>query len=281
MPIHDQGYRRFGGTREPRGRAWLVIAKAGIRTTLGKKWFMGILLVSWIQFVVRAVMFYFSVTYGQVASSILSTNAQTFREFLEHQEIFVFFITVFVGAGLIANDRRANALQIYLSKPLTRAEYVAGKAAILLTFLVSVTWLPAMLLLAVQTMFAGNFSFVRANAFLLPAITVYAVLQVLLATFTMLALSSTSKSPRFVAIMYAGVVFFTDAVFGTLKFLIRASGASLVSPTQSMAQIGDVIFRVPPRHETPVVLSLIVVLGLIALSVVVLERRIRGVEVVA
>ena len=30
----------------------------------------------------------------------------------------------------------------------------------------------------------------------------------------------------------------------------------MVSPTQSLAQIGDVIFRVPPRHDTPVVFSL-------------------------
>jgi len=255
--------------------------KAGIRSTLARKWLRVILLASWAQFLVRAVVMYFTTTYGQLASSILATNAQTFREFLERQDIFVFFITIFVGAGLIANDRRANALQIYLSKPLTRAEYIAGKAGTLLVFLVGVTWLPAILLLAVQTMLAGNFTFVRANAFLLPAITVYAALQVLLATFTMLALSSLSKSARFVAIMYAGVIFFTDAVFGMLKFLVRASGASMVSPTQSLAQIGDVIFRVPPRHDTPIVLSLVVVLGLIALSLLVLERRIRGVEVVA
>ena len=94
---------------------------------------------------------------------MLATTAQTFREFLERQDIFVFFITIYVGAGLIANDRRANALQIYLSKPLTRLEYVAGKAATLAVFLLGVTWVPAMLLLAVQAMFAGNFAFIRAQ----------------------------------------------------------------------------------------------------------------------
>ena len=47
----------------------------------------------------------------------------------------MFVITVYVGAGLIANDRRANALQIYLSKPLMRPEYIAGKLAVLFTFL--------------------------------------------------------------------------------------------------------------------------------------------------
>ena len=212
---------------------------------------------------------------------MLAPTAQTFREFLEQQEIFIFFITIFAGAGLIANDRRANALQIYLSKPLTRLEYVAGKAATLMVFLLGVTWVPALLLLIVQVLFAGSFEFVRKNAFLFPAITVYAFMQVLLATFSMLALSSLSKSPRFVGIMYAGVIFFTDAIFGMLKYVVRAGGASMVSPTQSLAQIGDVIFRVPPRHDTPVVLSLVVIIVMIVGAMLILERRIRGVEVVA
>ena len=55
----------------------------------------------------------------------------TFRQFLDQQQIFVFFITVIGrGAGLIANDRRANALQIYLSEAADRgAEYVARQSS--------------------------------------------------------------------------------------------------------------------------------------------------------
>jgi ABC-2 type transport system permease protein len=279
MPIHDQGYRRFGGTREPRGRGWLVIASAGIKSVLAKRPVIFLLIAAWFPFAVEAVRFYLSTTVGQFR--ILTTTAQTFREFLEYQEIFIFFVTIYVGTGLIANDRRANALQIYLSKPLTRFEYVAGKAAVLATFLLAITWLPAILLLVVQVMFAGNLTFIRTNAFLFPAITVYAFVQVALATATMLALSSLSKSARFVGIMYAGVVFFSDSVFATLKYLMNAGFASLVSPTQSLAQLGDVIFRLPPRNETPTILSMLVVFGIIALCALVLERRIRGVEVVA
>ena len=36
MPIHDQGYRRYAGGREAKGQAWLVIARAGIRTLLSE-----------------------------------------------------------------------------------------------------------------------------------------------------------------------------------------------------------------------------------------------------
>ena len=55
MPIHDQGYRRYAGTRVPRGRAWTVIAAAGMRTFFGRRAFLGLLLLSWSQFFVRAV----------------------------------------------------------------------------------------------------------------------------------------------------------------------------------------------------------------------------------
>ena len=279
MPIHDQGYRRFAGRRDQLGRGWTVIAGAGIRSLLSRRLFLGLLLVAYANFLILCVQIYLSANFAQVA--FLAPTAQTFREYLEQQEIFVFFITIFVGAGLVANDRRANALQIYLSKPLTRLEYVAGKAATLLVFLLGVTWVPALLLLLVQILFAGSFAFLQKNLFLFPAITVYSFLQVLLATFTMLALSSLSKSARFVGIMYAGLIFFTDAIFATLKFLVRASGASLVSPTQTLAQLGDAIFRVEPRYDTPTWASLLVVVVLVAGSALILERRIRGVEVVA
>jgi hypothetical protein len=42
----------------------------------------------------------------------------------------------------------------------------------------------------------------------------------------------------------------------------------------------DVIFRLAPRHQTPWAVSLIVIIGLVVVSISVLERRVRGVEVV-
>ena len=169
MPIHDQSYRRYGGRRAPVGRAWAVIAGAGIRTLFGKRAFLGLLLVAWFPFFVRVVQIYAAANLPQAA--FLALTGETFRQFLDQQQFFVFVITVYVGAGLIANDRRANALQIYLSKPLTRAEYVFGKLAILMAFLLLVTWVPAILLLFVQIAIAGNFTFLVNNLYLFPAIT--------------------------------------------------------------------------------------------------------------
>jgi ABC-2 type transport system permease protein len=279
MPIHDQGYRRYGGVRARRGTGWMVITRAGIRTFVARRAFLGLLLVSWFPFFVRAVQIYAAANLPQAA--FLAPTPETFRQFLDQQQMFVFFVTVYVGAGLIANDRRANALQIYLSKPLTRAEYVFGKLAILMTFLLLVTWLPAIVLLVVQISFAGNFTFFRNNVFLFPAITVFSFVQVTMVATAMLALSSLSKSSRYVGILYAAVIFFTQAIYGVLYAVTRSTSLSWISFSANLTQIGDVIFRQPLKYETPWQVSLLIIVGLIAVSGVILERRVRGVEVVA
>jgi ABC-type transport system involved in multi-copper enzyme maturation permease subunit len=279
MPIHDQSYRRYVGQRAALGRSWTVIARAGIRNMLRKRLFILLLIAGWVPFLVYAVLVYFSVYYPQTAQWF-SPDAKMFRGFFERQELFVFFLTIYVGAGLIANDRRANALQIYLSKPLMRAEYIVGKAAVLFTFLMMVTWLPAILLVLLQVMFSGSLVFLKNNLFLLPAITVASVLQALLASFTMLALSSLSKSSRYVGILYTGILFFTGAIYGAMYLITGSTSVSWLSVGSNLSQVIDVIFRQPPRYSTPWQVSLVVVLGLIALSVSVLERRVRGVEIV-
>ena len=279
MPIHDQSYRRYGGLKTAPGRAWAVIARAGIMTMVRKRVFLGLLLFAWLPFVVRAVQIYIASNYPQTAT-LLAPDAKMFRDFLEQQDFFVFVMTIYAGAGLIAQDRRANALQIYLSKPLMRAEYIAGKAAVLFTFLMLVTWVPGILLLFLQVMFKGSFEFLRANLFLFPAITVAALLEALLATFTMLALSSLSKSSRYVGILYAGIMFFTAAIYGVMLAITGDTSLSWLSVGSNLTQVADVIFRQTPRYATPWQVSLIVVVGLIAVSISVLERRVRGVEIV-
>jgi len=277
-PIHDQRYRRYTGVRQEPGFAWLTIATTGIRTVLGKKLFLLVLLAAWGQFFVRAVMFYLSANFPNL--EILAPSVETFRQFFEIQESFVLFVTVYVGSGLVANDRRSNAIQIYLSKPLSRVEYVVGKLGTLVFFLLLVTLAPALGLLFLEIMFSASVAFVGANLFLIPAITLYALVEVLLSAFTMLALSSLTTSARYTAMLYAGVVLFTTALFSILFGITNSSALAWLSFRANLDQIGDVIFRLPPRYDSSWFLSVVVVALLIGLSVFVLERRVRGVEVV-
>ena len=282
MPIHDQSYRRYEGSRQPPGRGWTVILSSGLRAMLNKKLFLGLLVVAWIPFIVRTIQIYVVVMYP-VASQLpfAAVGPKMFMDFLEQQSVFVFFITIYAGAGLIANDRRANALQIYLSKPLLRMEYIGGKLAVLIIYLLFVTLMPALLLVLMQIAFSGSLAFVRANPFIVPAIVLASLVRVFVAAFTMLALSSLSKSTRYVAVLYTGTIFFTEAMYGVLTLVTGSTRVAWVSITGNLARITDLVFREPPRYETPAIVSALVLLGLLVVSISVLERRVRGVEIVS
>jgi len=278
VPIHDQSYRHYGGGRAIPGKSWTVIAWAGILTMIRKRIFIGLLLMSMGPFVVVAGRAWVSANYPQM--SMLAPSAETFRQYLEWQGFFIFIITVWAGAGLIANDRRANALQIYLSKPLMRSEYIAGKLAVLFGFLMLVTFVPAILLLLLKVAFDGNLTFLKNNLFLIPAITVGSLIQVSVAAFLMLALSSLSKSARYVGILYVGLTFFTTAIYGALYAITGSSRIAWISINNNVLQVVDVVFRLKPRYEVPWQVSLLVLVGVIVVSISILERRVRGVEVV-
>ena len=279
MPIHDQGYRHYEGRRAPHGGAWWIIARSHMATLLQYRWFQILLLVSFAPFVVRAVQIYFASTNAQVAE-FLATTPDTFRDFLSQQRLSVFLVVI-MQSGLIADDRRTNALQLYLSKPLTRVEYVLGKLVPPLAFVLGVTWLPAVLLLILQIVFSGSLTFLRANLFLLPAITLFSLAQALLSACAILALSSLSTSRRFVAVMYAGIIFFTAAMYQVLRGITSSRTWAVISPGEMLDVIANAIFRCTGEPAVPVYVAVIVLLVIVGVAMVILERRIRAVEVVA
>ena len=278
MPIHDQGYRRYAGERTLRGRAWWVIARAGIRERLRERRFLALLLVAWLLFLVRAVQLYVGTTL--VRASFFAPSEETFHSFLNQQRLFVFFITIYAGAGLIANDRQVNALQLYLSKPITRHDYLAGKLAALAAFLLAVTWLPAMALLALQVLFSGSVDFVANHPRLAVAITVTSLLQVLLISVTMLALSSLSRSGRFAAMLYALFTIFAGALDRVLQAATGHAAWVLLSPQNTLSIVTDALFGSVLEPAIPVVLAVVALVMLLGVCMLVLERRVRAVDVV-
>ena len=279
MPIHDQGYQRYSGDRTPRGRAWWVIARTGIIDRLRRRRFLALLLFAWSPFVVHAVQLYLGATI--VRAAFLAATEETFHTFLSQQRLFVFFITIYAGAGLIASDRQSNALQIYLSKPITRHDYIGGKMLTLALFLAGVTWVPAMLLLLLQFLFSGSLDFVVSHPRLVPAITLASTLHVALAVMTMVALSSLSRSRRFAAMLYAGLVIFAGALDGLLERTTGNPAWVLISPQNTLLLITDALFGETPENAALLALAVAMLAGVLAACVFILERRVRAVDVVA
>ena len=125
-------------------RFWPITREA-LRLILAKRAFIGLLVAAWIPFVVRVVQIYV-VTRFPEAGRVLPVDGRLFGEFLNQQIGFTLLLSIFGGAGLIANDLRTGAILVYLSRPLTRRDYVLGKLGVLLALNLSVTLLPGLVL---------------------------------------------------------------------------------------------------------------------------------------
>ncbi len=109
--------------------------------------------------------------------------------------------------------------------------------------------------------------------------TISSLLQVALASMTMLALSSLSRSRRFAAMLYALVTIFAGAVERVLQTATGAAGWVLLSPQNTLAAITDALFGIEP--DIPVTIAVIAIVAVMGVCVAVLERRVRAVDVVA
>ena len=201
MPIHDVTYRHWSGEWTSHPYRWWVITRQGISLLIRKKRFVALMILSAIPFLVRTVILYLSVVVGQLG--FLKIDAKFFEDFLTQQLFFAFVIAIYAGAGLIANDLKANALQIYLSKPLTRKDYVIGKLGVVAVFLSLPTLVPGLLLFVLAVAFHSNLDFLQQNYWVTGSIVMYSLTIILTYGLVVLALSALSKSSRFAGIGFA------------------------------------------------------------------------------
>lgn len=146
-PIADLSYRNYDGPLEPPLYRWWPIARTSVLRAFKNKWFWVLTVATGIWYLILMIIFYMFDTYAQSmlqgrrgggvsiadpeeAAAMIFRQVPWNEQFLHGfsiGQIFFFFIALLVGIGAIANDNRANALLVYLSKPCTKFDYVLGK----------------------------------------------------------------------------------------------------------------------------------------------------------
>jgi ABC-2 type transport system permease protein len=280
MPIYEQGYRRYEARGALRQARFWPITREALRLILAKRAFLLLVGVSFLPFVVRAVQIYV-VTQLPEAGRILPVDGRLFGEFLNQQIPFVLLLSIFGGAGLVAKDLATGAILLYLSRPLTRTDYVAGKLGVLLTLNLGITLVPGLALYGLGTAVNPS-AFARWDRLWIgPAIGLHSLLIAFVMSFLALAASSLSKSARVAGIGFAGLLLGLETARGVLVLLTRRPEAHLLSLQQDLKAIGNALFGVAsPGVETLPLYSLLVVTMATAACIAVLRARVRAVEIV-
>jgi ABC-2 type transport system permease protein len=279
MPIYEQTYRRYEARGALRALRFWPIMREALRLILVKRVFLGLLAMAWIPFV-GFVIYLWALTQFPQAEKIFPVGGAVFARFFHWQELLVLILTTFAGAGLVANDMRTGAILVYLSRPLTRRDYVLGKLGVLLALILSVTLVPGLLLYGVALALAPDHFLKWSLAWIAPAVVVHSLVLALVWSLLVLAVSSLSKSARVAGLAFFGLVMSLEVVRGIVGLVYRWPGSMVLSLQSDLRALGDVLFGLtpgPPLHWAwP---ALVVTLVCLA-CLLVLRSRVRAVEIV-
>jgi ABC-type transport system involved in multi-copper enzyme maturation permease subunit len=280
MPIYDQGYRRY----EARGplhqiRFWPITREA-LRLILAKRAFLGLIALAFLPFVVRVIQIYI-VTRFPEAGRVLPIDGRLFGDFLNQQIGFTILLSIFGASGLVANDLRTGAILVYLSRPLTQRDYIAGKLLVPLSLNLGVTLVPGLVLYLVGLALAPEQYLKWDLWWIAPAVVAHAVAVSLVVSLVILAISSLSRSARVAGLGFVGLVFGLEMVRLILQNGFHRKEAVLLSLQADLQALGVALFGVVDRQLDifwgwPLLVLAVVALGCLAI----LHSRVRAVEIV-
>ena len=280
MPIYEQSYRRYEARAALRRVRFWPITREALRLVLVKRAFLGLLMLAWVPFLVRVVQVYV-VTRFPEAGRILPIDGTLFGDFLRQQTLFTLLLTVFAGAGLVANDLRTGGILVYLSRALTRRDYVIGKLSVLLAVNLGVTLLPGLLLYVLALSLAPD-QFLKASlGWIGPMILVQSLVISLATSLIGLAVSSLAKSARIAGIGFLVLMVGTEVVHDIVRAVSNRPESVLLSPRGCMAALGNAMFGIRDHAfdvpwAQPALMLVFVCLGCLAI----LRSRVRAVEIV-
>jgi ABC-2 type transport system permease protein len=150
-------------------------------------------------------------------------------------QLFYMFIALIAGAGAIANDNRANALLVYLSKPCTKKDYIIGKWVGVFVPVYFAMALPVVVFYAYGALNYRDFGFISDDPWLLPRMILIMAFGAGFHASLVLGVSSLFNQGRIAGATYVGAYFISSMITVFLGVILME--ADHASPTlQSLTQ---------------------------------------------
>src|SRR5262245_10689981 len=302
---HLEVYRPFLGKLEESRWRFRPILGSGLRTALKQRWALLLLYAPIaIATVIFSVFVYLKfVIEGRanleapprptdltqaLAQGLLMAQVQQLLEVVTWMIRFnivmgfaAVLATAWFGSGLLCEDRKAGAHQLYFARPITRLDYFLGKFSIGAFFALCAMFVPMLVISVVAAVTSPEWSFVKEQWDVFPRALGFSLTwTVVLVTLVLL---SSSLAPRrsFAMIGLFGVTFISEAASGLLGNLVdeRFLAIGIVNDLNALCYW----FFAKPIDGPPITAGLAwtAVAITLALSWLIIAARLRRLEVVA
>jgi ABC-2 type transport system permease protein len=285
MAVYKRGYRRYDGPLTGRLTRFLVQPRYAWRRLYEQRLVILLTMASFIWPLLCAGFIYLT-NHAELLQGLdsgfrefIQVNGTFFSIFMYVQAGWAVFIAALAGPGLIAPDLANNALPLYFSRPLTRWSYALARLTVIIGMLSVVTWIPGLLLFALQAGLAGGWWLV-ANWTLGAGMVVGFLLWLVILSLVAMASSAYVKWRIVAGAVSLAVFFILGGVSEMIDQVFRVRWGHVLDPAWTVNRVWCTLLGVEPPRGPGAGASIAALTVFILLLVVVIERKLRPVEVV-
>jgi len=286
MAVYKRGYQRYTGVLTGRWTRFLVLPRYAWRRLYQQRLVVLLTMAAFIWPLLCAGFIYLT-NHAELLQGLepefrafIQVDGRFFAIFMYVQAGCAVFLAAMAGPGLVAPDLANNALPLYFSRPLTRWSYALSRLTVIVGMLSVVTWIPGLLLFGLQVALAGGWWFV-ANWTLGAGIVAGFLLWLLVLSLVAMASSAYVKWRVVAGAVSLAFFFILAGIAAMIDEVFRVKWGHLLDPAWSVNRVWCTLLSIEPPNDGPGAFASIVALAtLILLLVLVIERKLRPVEVV-
>jgi ABC-type transport system involved in multi-copper enzyme maturation permease subunit len=294
MAVYTRRYNSYTGSLTPQWSRFFVLTRFAFMDLFKSRFFVILLILCIVPCLFSAG--YIFVANNKTLQLLMQVRSEAADFFKVENQYFIiimvvqaeaaFLLNCWVGPVLIAGDLTNGALPLFLSRPFTRADYVFGKLAVLGLLLSAVTWVPCLLLFALQAGLAHD-GWIWSHLWMVVPIVLCSAIWILALSLLSLAVSAWVKL-RIVATGVTFIIFFIPAGLGEMfNAIMGTHWGALLNFSYMFRIILERGFRDPyrmlgrmARNEIPISAAWASLICLCVLSLVILNARLRARETV-
>jgi ABC-2 type transport system permease protein len=284
MAVYRRTYAAYTGALTLRWSRWFVLFRYARRNLFRSKALTALFVACFFFPVVCLAMIYLANNLAflqQIGapSGVLIINSKFFLNLMAVQGVLAFVLTAFAGPGLISSDLANGSLPLYLCRPLSRAEYVFGKASVLGILLSEITWIPGLVLFVVQSTLAGP-TWMWQNLWIAGSLIVSSLIWIVVLSLLAMALSAWVKWRIVAGALLLAMMFFGAGFAQAINAVLRTQSGHFVDLGYLMTVVWSSLFRVDAELSISAPAAWIAILIYCAISLGLLLRKVKAYEVV-
>jgi ABC-2 type transport system permease protein len=290
MAVYKRTYKAYHGPLTPAWSRFTVLSRYGLKTLFNSRPFTAYTVLCFIPFLV-GLGFIYAVNSATLQSLLQIRTEQGvvnnywFLSFLATEAWMGFILAAWGGPGMITKDFANHSVQLYLSRPLSRTEYLFGKVSVLGVLLSCTTWIPALVLFFVQAELQGH-GWIWENFWMAGSIVLGCVLWIVMISLISMAVAVWVKWRIAATALMLGVFFLLPALGFALNAILRTQWGMLLNLPYLISMVWAHLFRLNAinRHHggfdlVPLWSAWAALLGVCAFCFWLLNSKLRAREV--